>query len=120
MVKEAKFKSAVDWLAATDQDVEDGISLRTSILQRCIEYYEPFDTMHSPLAREPKFSIPTTNLDTESDGSSSSDESDDRPMGNVDHDTIKQAQLDQNHGFHLADMSVLKLKLSLREKEFCS
>ncbi|OWZ11323.1 hypothetical protein PHMEG_00015669 [Phytophthora megakarya] len=138
MVKEATFKSAVDWLAATDQGVEDGISLCTSILQRCTENYEPFDSMHIPISRgalvlntDDQFCI----ADTESDVSSFSDESEDRPMGNVDHDTVsttgkrftsipisiaqsqlKQAQLVHNHGFHLANMSVRKLKLSLREK----
>ncbi|OWZ13050.1 LOW QUALITY PROTEIN: hypothetical protein PHMEG_00013695 [Phytophthora megakarya] len=88
---ETTFRTAVDWVAATGLGVKDESSLCANILQRCPEYYELFDTMHSRISTRAQLlntDDQFNKADTESDGSSSSDECDDRPIGNVARDAV--------------------------------
>ncbi|EGZ08631.1 hypothetical protein PHYSODRAFT_355860 [Phytophthora sojae] len=75
---ESTFRAAVDWLSATGQGVEDETTLRANILERCPEYYELFDTMHSRISTRAQLLNTDQHFrkdDTESDDCSSSDES---------------------------------------------
>ncbi|KAE8974969.1 hypothetical protein PR001_g25843 [Phytophthora rubi] len=75
---ESAFRAAVDWLSATGQGVTDETSLRGNIIERCPEYYELFNTMHSRISTRAQLLNTYQHFrkdDTESDGCSSSDES---------------------------------------------
>ncbi|EGZ22762.1 hypothetical protein PHYSODRAFT_354478 [Phytophthora sojae] len=72
------FRAAVDWLSATGQGVEDETTPRANILERCPEYYDLFDTMHSRISTRAQLLNTDQHFrkdDTESDDCSSSDES---------------------------------------------
>ncbi|RLN49976.1 hypothetical protein BBJ28_00018120 [Nothophytophthora sp. Chile5] len=67
---EQTYKTAVDWLGATGQGVEDEASLRNAILARCPNYYQLHDIMHARASTTPLM----LNTDVPDSSGSSNDE----------------------------------------------